>query len=205
MAFAGPQHYFTTRLIYKMCGTKQLFHKSSDSLLICCFFIFWIMQQINTSYCQNLPAEFPQASLLPKQIFPWGFPQICGFFFISFSNRKMTKDSGPVTNNHRICSRGQRHHASKFCDMSDCTAIHFTSTGLMQQPFLCSSPKAGPSPPAWVAGRATWDQEKAGCESHHPCPTELHLPCYPTTSFENHALCFETYLAKCFLGRCWPA
>lgn len=171
MAFAGPQHYFTTRLIYKMCGTKQLFQKSSDSLLVCCFFMFWIMQQINTSYCENLPAEFPQASLLPKQIFPYGFPQICGFFFISFSNRKMTKDSGPVTNNHRICNSGQRHHAKKAPvfrhEWLHSKTLYFywvNATAL-----LCSSPKAGPSPPV-RAGCATWHQEKAGCESITPVP-----------------------------------
>lgn len=180
---------------------SEILRFSADLL----FFIFWIMQQINTSYCQNLPAEFPQASLLPKQIFPWGFPQICGFLFRFQTEEWLRTQAQWLTKKtQRICSSGQRHHASKFCDMSDCTAIPFTSTGLMQRPFLCSSPKAGPSPAGWVAGRATWHQEKAGCESHCPCPTELHLPCYLTTLFENHTLCFETYPAKRFIGRCWP-
>lgn len=158
------------------------------------------MQQINTSYCQNLPAEFPQASLLPKQIFPWGFPQICGFFSISFSNRKMTKDSGPVSNNHRICSSGQRHHANKFCDM---TAWQYASLllGSCNGPSCALLQRQGPHhQPEWLDVQ----QEKAGCESHQPCPTELHLPCYLVSSFENHTLWFETYPAKCFLGRCWP-
>lgn len=197
MAFAGPQHYFTTRLIYKMCGTKQLFQKSSDSLLVCCFFMFWIMQQINTSYCENLPAEFPQASLLPKQIFPYGFPQICGFFFISFSNRKMTKDSGPVTNKHRICNSGQRHHAKKVPvfrhEWLHSKSLYFYWVNAMALPVLFSKGRSLTTSEGWMCNMAPG---KGRLWIHHSCPTELHLPCYLRTSFENHALCFETYPAK---------
>lgn len=100
------------------------------------------MQQINTSYCQNLPAEFPQAPLPQKQIFPWGFPQICGFFFISFSNSKMTKDSGPMTNNHRTCSSGQGHHAKKAPvlrhEWLHSKTVHFCCVNAMALPVLFS-------------------------------------------------------------------
>lgn len=179
--------YFTTRLIYKMCGTKQLFQKSSDSLLVCCFFIFWIMQQINTSYCQNLSAEFPQASLLPKQIFPWGFPQICGYFFMSFSNRK-------VTNNHRICRSGQRHHAKKAPvlrhEWLHCKTLDFYWVNAMALPVHSSKGRSlTTSMRGWMCNG---QQEKAGYESHHLCPRELHLPFFLRFSFGNHALCFET-------------
>lgn len=158
MAFAGPQHYFTTRLIYQMCGTKQLFQKCSDSLLVHCFFMFWIMQQINTSYCENLPAEFPQASLLPKQIFPYGFPQICGFFFISFSSRKMTKDSGPVTNNHRICNSGQRHHAKKAPvfthEWLHGKSLYFYWVNAMALPVLFSKGRSLTTSEGWMCNMA---------------------------------------------------
>lgn len=192
MAFAGPQHYFTTRLIYKMCGTKQLFQKSSDSLLVCCFFIFWIMQQINTSYCESLPAEFPQASLLPKQIFPYGFPQICGFFFISFSNRKMTKDSGPVTNNHRICNSGQRDHTKKAPvlrhEWLHSKSLYFYWVNTMSSLLQRQVPHH-----QWGLDMLHGTRKKQVVNPSllsHRAPFAL-LPC---TSFENHALCFEPYL-----------
>lgn len=47
-----------------------------------------------------------------------------------------------------------------FWDMSDCTTRHLTSTGLMQWPFLCPPPKAGLSPPVWVAGCAMGTKKK---------------------------------------------
>lgn len=131
------------------------------------------MQQINTSYCQNLPAEFPQASLQPKQIFPWGFPQICGFFFISFSNSKMTKDSGLMTNNHRTWSSGQRHHAKKAPVLKHewlhSKALHFYCVNAMALPVLFSGGRSlTTSLSSWTCSMAPG--KKTGCESHHPVP-----------------------------------
>lgn len=100
-----------------------------------------------------------------------GFPRSVGFSLFRFQTEKWLRTQAQwlTTTGFATVARGIMPNKHLFWDMSDCTASHFTSTGLMQWPFLCSSPKAGPSPPV-RAGHATWHQEKAGYESMTPGP-----------------------------------
>lgn len=186
MAFAGTEHNLTTSLINtnfvarNNCFRSSL--KSPDSLP---FWFFSCVQFCSTRTALTVKTflqNFHRPLCHQSKFSLGGFPRSVGFFFSSFSNRRMSKDSGLVTNCHRICSSGQRCQCKGKTYFETRMTLHSKTFHHLYQV------NAAAFPVLFARTRSGWtckSRKKAGCKAHHPSPTELELVCSIETSFQS--------------------
>lgn len=184
MAFAGPESNLTAGLInmtfvaqsncFRTCWNPQI-------LRWFLFFMLWILQYTNASYCQNFLQNFHRSLCHQSRFSLGGFPRSVVSSFLRFQAKKkwLRAEAWWLTaTGSAAVAKGKVWFGSRVTLHSK--ALHFHWVTAVSFPVLFS--------------RARTSQRGCYCKHHHLSPAELHFPGSLETSFPSHTLCLQTCL-----------